>query len=230
VAENLADIPHYHGHRERLRQRFRLAGADALLDYELLELILFRSIPRRDTKPLAKAILAKFGGFTQAIKASEASLAEIPGVGAVVIADLKVIHAVAYRQLEQSVRRRPLINSWDKALSYCRAAFGDEADDQLRVLLLDKRHKLIADEVLHVGSTRAAEVQPRQIVTRALMCSAMAILLVRWCPSSDPAASAADIKIAKQTIDIAGGLGIDVFDYIVIGHSGHISLRGTGRV
>ncbi len=142
-----AGKPHYLGHRERLRRRFREAGADALPDYELLEMILFRAVPRRDTKPLAKAILAHFGSFTEALNAPEERLKEVPGLGEAAITEIKLVRAAALRLMRGEVLERPVLASWRQVLDYCRASMGFEAKEQFRILFLDKRNQIIADEV-----------------------------------------------------------------------------------
>ena len=142
-----AGKPHYLGHRERLRRRFRDAGADALPDYELLELILFRAMPRRDTKPLAKAMLARFGTFAETVNAPDELLREVPGIGEAAITEIRLVRAAALRLMRGEVLERPVLSSWSQVLDYCRASMGFEAKEQFRILFLDKRNQIIADEV-----------------------------------------------------------------------------------
>jgi DNA repair protein RadC len=173
-----AGKPHYLGHRERLRRRFREAGADALPDYELLEMILFRAVPRRDTKPLAKAILAHFGSFTEALNAPEERLKEVPGLGEAAITEIKLVRAAALRLMRGEVLERPVLASWSQVLDYCRASMGFEAKEQFRILFLDKRNQIIADEVQQKGTVDHTPVYVREVVKRALELSATAIVLV----------------------------------------------------
>ena len=175
--------PHYYGHRERLRDRFREAGADALSDYELLELLLFRALPRRDVKPLAKALLEKFGSFAEVIAASEVRLAEVKGLGDAGITELKVVQAAASRLLRGAVKKRPILSSWSTVLDYCRTAQAFADREQFRVLFLDKRNQLIADELQQIGTVDHTPVYPREVVKRALELSATAIILVHNHPT-----------------------------------------------
>ncbi len=225
-----ASVPHHFGHRQRLRDRFRQAGSAALPDYELMELILFRAIPRRDTKPLAKAIIAHFGGFAEAISASVERLAEIPGVGDAAITEIKLVQAAALRMMQGEVRKRPLLASWDQVVQYCRAAMGFEAREEFRILFLDKRNRLLADEVQGRGTIDHTPVYVREVVKRALELSAAAIVLVHNHPSGDPTPSRADIEMTKQIMDASGILGVSVHDHIIVGRDGHISLRAAGLV
>jgi DNA repair protein RadC len=220
------EVPHYHGHRDRLRTRLRDAGADALADYELLELILFRALPRRDVKPLAKALLARFGSFAEAIAASPALLAEVDGMGTAAIAEFKIVQASAHRLARGEVKRRPVLSSWSSVLDYCRAAMAFAEREQFRILFLDKRNQLIADEVQQIGTVDHTPVYPREVVKRALELSATAIVLVHNHPSGDPTPSHADIQMTKQIVDVARPLGIEVHDHIIVGKEGHASLKG----
>ncbi|MCB1443558.1 MAG: DNA repair protein RadC, partial [Methyloceanibacter sp.] len=170
--------PHYLGHRERLRKRFREGGAESLPDYELLELVLFRAMPRRDTKPLAKAILSRFGTFAEAINAPEDRLLEVPGLGEAAVTELKLIRAAALRLMRGEVLERPVLSSWQGVLDYCRAAMGFAAKEQFRILFLDKRNQIIADEVQQEGTVDHTPVYVREVVKRALELSATAIVLV----------------------------------------------------
>jgi DNA repair protein RadC len=178
-----AATPHYHGHRERLRGRFRQAGAEALSDYELLELLLFRALPRRDVKPLAKELLEKFGSFAEVVSAPEARLSEVKGLGEAGITELKVVQAAASRFLRDNVKKRPVLSSWSSVLDYCRTAQAFADREQFRVLFLDKRNQLIADEVQQTGTVDHAPVYPREVVKRALELSATAIVLVHNHPT-----------------------------------------------
>jgi DNA repair protein RadC len=225
-----ASVPHQFGHRQRLRDRFRQGGPEAMPDYELMELILFRAIPRRDTKPLAKAIIQHFGGFAEAIAASEERLAEIPGVGNAVITEIKLVRAAALRMMTGEVRKRPLLGSWDKVVGYCRSAMGFQTEEEFRVLFLDNRNRLIKDEVQGRGTINHTPVYVREVVKRALELSASSIILVHNHPSGDPTPSRADIDITKQIIEAADKLSISVHDHLIVGKDGHLSLRAAGLV
>ncbi|HEU4476732.1 MAG TPA: DNA repair protein RadC [Methyloceanibacter sp.] len=221
--------PHYLGHRERLRRRFREGGADALPDYELLELILFRAAPR-DTKPLAKALLARFGTFAEAVNAPEELLREIPGIGEAAITELKLVRAAALRLMRGEVLERPVLSSWSHVLDYCRASMGFASKEQFRILFLDKRNQIIADEVQQTGTVDHTPVYVREVVKRALELSATAIVLVHNHPSGDPTPSRADIEMTKQMVAAAKPLGVVVHDHIIVGKQGHASLRGLGLI
>jgi DNA repair protein RadC len=228
--KDAAAKPHYLGHRERLRRRFREAGADALPDYELLELILFRAVPRRDTKPLAKAILAQFGTFAEALNAPEERLKEVPGLGEAAITEIKLVRAAALRLVRGEVLERQVLASWSQVLDYCRASMGFEAKEQFRILFLDKRNQIIADEVQQKGTVDHTPVYVREVVKRALELSATAIVLVHNHPSGDPTPSRADIEMTKQIVSSAKNLGIVVHDHIIVGKQGHASFRGLGLI
>jgi DNA repair protein RadC len=218
--------PHYHGHRQRLRQRFLEAGSEAVSDYELLELVLFRAIPQRDLKPLAKELIATFGSFAEVIAAPPQRLAEIKGLGDAAIVELKVVQAAANRLARGRVKRRPVLSSWSNVLDYCRTAMAFADKEQFRVLFLDKRNQLIADELQQVGTVDHTPVYPREVVKRALELSATAIILVHNHPSGDPTPSRADIQMTQAIIEVAKPLGISVHDHIIVGKEGHASLKG----
>ncbi len=218
--------PHYHGHRERLRARFRDAGSDALADYEMLELILFRAIPQRDVKPLAKTLLDKFGSFAEVISAPPERLKEVEGLGEAAVTEFKVVAAAAQRLAKGEVRKRPVLSSWSSVLDYCRTAQAFAEKEQFRILFLDKRNQLIADEVQQQGTIDHTPVYPREVVKRALELSATAIILVHNHPSGDPTPSSADIEMTKQVATIAKPLGVQLYDHIIVGKDGHASLKG----
>ena len=225
-----ASKPHYHGHRDRLRKRFREGGGGALPDYELLELILFGAIPRRDTKPLAKALIAKFGSFAEVINAPEERLLEVEGVRDRIVTELKLVRAAALRMMQGEVMDRPVFDSWAGVVSYCRAAMAFEVKEQFRILFLDKSNRIIADEVQQEGTVDHTPVYVREIAKRALELSATALILVHNHPSGDPAPSRADIDMTKQIVETAKGLGITVHDHIIVGTQGHASLRDMGLI
>jgi DNA repair protein RadC len=218
--------PHYLGHRDRLRERFSSAGHAALPDYELLELILFRLIPRADTKPVAKALLARFGTLAEVLGAPEHLLREVTGIGPAVALDLKVIAAAAHRMLRSDLRAKQVLSSWMQVIDYCRAAMAFEEREQFRILFLDKKNALIADEVQQTGTVDHTPVYPREVVKRALDLSATAIILVHNHPSGDPTPSRADIEMTKEIVEAGKRLGITVHDHIIIGKKGHASMKG----
>ena len=219
---------HASGHRERLRARFRKAGVDGVQDYELLELVLFRAIPRRDVKPLAKQLIASFGGFAQTLAAPVERLVEVKGVSENVALDLKIVHAAAVKLAQERVLNRPVISSWNDLLSYCRAAMADEKTELFRILFLDKKNILIADEVQQRGTVDHTPVYPREVVKRALEIGASAIILVHNHPSGDPTPSRADVEMTNQIVKAAKALHIRVHDHIIIGHKHHASFKSLG--
>lgn len=216
------------GHRERLRDRFAKGGADAMPDYELLELTLFAALPRRDTKPLAKALLARFGSFAEVIAAPRARLLEIKGVGEGVAHHLKIVEAAAQRLAKTRVINRPALSSWTALLDYCTAAMARSQNEEFRVLFLDRKNILIADEVQNRGTVDHTPVYPREIIKRALELSASAIILVHNHPSGDPTPSKADIAMTREVAGAAKALGIAVHDHLVIGRGGHASFKSLG--
>ncbi len=219
------DKPHHIGHRARLRERFQAASADALADYELLELVLFRSIPRRDVKPLAKTLIDRFGGFAETLGAPLDRLVEIDGVSEAVALDLKIVQAAARRFARDRVMGKPVISSWTAVLDYCRAAMADETAEQFRVLFLDKKNRLIADEVLGRGTVDHAPVYPREVVRRALELGATAVILAHNHPSGDPTPSQADIDMTREIVAAAKALGVVVHDHIIVGRERTASFR-----
>ena len=223
-------IPHYWGHRDRLRKRFREGGSEALPDYELLELILFRAIARRDVKPLAKDILARFGSFAEAVAASPERLMEIEGVTDAVVTEIKIVQAAALRTSQGEMKKRPILAAMSTVLSYLRSAMAFEDREQFRILFLDRRNKLIADEVQTRGTIDHTPVYTREVVKRALEHSASAIILAHNHPSGDPTPSKADVEMTKQIIDVATKLGVTVHDHIILGRDGHLSMRTAGII
>jgi DNA repair protein RadC len=213
------------GHRRRLRARFTKAGPEALADYELLELVLFAAIPRRDTKPLAKRLLERFGSFSEVVNAEPGRLKEVDGVGDGVVMQLKLVRAAALRLLQTDVMQRPILGTWNAVLDYCRAAMGFEAREQFRILFLDKKNRLIADEVQQVGTVDHTPVYVREVVKRALEHSACALVLVHNHPSGDPKPSRADVDMTRQIVEAARPLGVTIHDHIIVGKQGHASLK-----
>jgi len=216
------------GHRERLRDRFLKGGANALPDYELLELTLFGVIPRRDTKPLAKALLARFGSFAEVISAPRARLMEVKGCGEAVANHLKIIEAAGHRLAQTKVIKRPALSSWGALIDYCTAAMAREPVEQFRVLFLDRKNILVADEVQNRGTIDHTPVYPREIVKRALELSASAVILVHNHPSGDPTPSRADIEMTREIEKACKALSIAIHDHLVIGRGGHVSFKAMG--
>lgn len=220
------EAPHYHGHRERLRSRFRESGAAGLAEYELLELLLFRAVPQRDVKPLAKALLQQFGSFSEVIAAPPARLKEIEGVGDAIVTELKIVEAAAQHFVKGKIRNKTVLSSWSAVVDYCRTSMAFAEKERFRILFLDKANQLIADEVQQQGTVDHTPVYPREVVKRALELSATAIVLVHNHPSGDPTPSRADIEMTKTIIEVARPLGIEVHDHIIVGRDGHTSLKG----
>jgi DNA repair protein RadC len=225
-ASSPVETPHYHGHRERLRERFYSVGPDALSDYELLEMALFPALPRRDTKPIAKMLLNRFGSFAEVVHAPEARLREIKGIKDASIHQLKLIAAAATRIARAELKERRQLSSWNDVIDYCRTSMAFADKEQFRLLFLDKRNQLIADEVQQTGTVDHTPVYPREVIKRALELSATALILVHNHPSGDPSPSQADIQMTKAIIEIASPLGIAVHDHIIVGKNGHASLKG----
>ena len=226
----MADKPHFAGHRKRLRDRLMCAGADALPDYELLELVLFSALPRRDTKPLAKALLDRFGTFAEVISADAKLLAEVDGAGDTVIAALKTVQAAALRLTRDEVMDKPVITSWQKLMSYCRASMAHEANEQFRILFLNHRNMLIADEVQQQGTVDHTPVYPREVVKRALELGASAVIMVHNHPSGDPTPSQADIDMTEEVRDAGEKLGIALHDHVIISKRGNNFFKTMGLI
>ena len=220
------DDPHYTGHRERLRERFRTAGAEALADYEMLELVLFRAIPRRDVKELAKRLLARFGSFAEVVAAAPERLAEIDGLGAAAVAEIKIVEAAALRLLKVKARDLPVLGSFSELIDYCRAAMARAEREEFRILFLNKRNMVIADEVQGRGTIDHTPVYPREVVRRALELGASAIILAHNHPSGDCTPSTADIRMTQEIVATAKSMGIAVHDHIIVGRDGHASFKG----
>ena len=214
------------GHRERVRERFNKVGGEAFSDVELLEAVLHLVIPRRDTKDLAKLLLKRFGSFARVLGAPRGQLAEFDGLGETTITSLKIVLAAAQRfGRDQVDTTRPILSSWSELIDYCRAAMAFEDIEQFRILFLDKKNRLIADEVQQRGTVDHTPVYPREVIKRSLELGATALILVHNHPSGDPAPSTADVKMTRQIIEVANPLGITVHDHIIIGTSGHASMR-----
>lgn len=226
----MSDAPDNNGHRARLRQRLFDGGPDALLDHELVEYLLALAIPRRDTKPLAKALLHEFGGIAGLLTADAKALARVPGMGETSAAAIKAAHAAALRLLRAEVAEKPMLANWQALLDYLRADMAHHSIERVRVLHLNSKNMLIRDELVSEGSIDEAAVYIREIVRRAIDLGSAAIILVHNHPSGDPSPSRADIELTRNLIDAAKRLGISVHDHIIIGTGGHVSLRAQGLI
>jgi DNA repair protein RadC len=230
VADDGGDKPDYLGHRQRLRDRFLNGGDGSLQDYELLELLLAQAQKRIDTKPIAKALIKRFGGFAGVMAAAPDQLQEVAGVGPAAAVIVKVVQACALRMAQQEVTKREVIGSWKKLIDYLRMAMAEEKTEQFRLLFLDNKNALIADEEQQRGTVNHTPVYPREVVRRALELGASAIILVHNHPSGDPTPSQDDIAMTKEVAAAADKLGIAVHDHIIIGRKGHASLRSLGHL
>jgi len=220
--------PHYLGHRQRLRQRFAEGGADALPDYELLELLLFLAIPQRDVKPLAKQLLARFGGFAAVLNADVSALVEIDGVKEGTATTLKLIEAAARRLAKTEMLERPVVNSWDRLVDYCRVNLAHLPRERLHLLFLDRKNAVIASETQGMGTVDHAPIYPREVARRALELNASAVIMVHNHPSGDPCPSAADIEATRKVAEALKAIGVTLHDHLIVGRTGHASLRSAG--
>jgi len=223
-----APPPGHLGHRARMREKLLAAGPDALLDHEMLEMLLFLALPRRDTKPIARALLARFGSFANAIAAPAQELRQVEGLGEAGIAALKTVQGAALRLARAEVLDRPVLNNWDRLLAYLSAAMTREKVEQFRILFLDTRNRLIADEQQARGTVNHTPVYPREVVRRALELQATALILVHNHPSGDPTPSRADLDMTQEIKAAAGSLGIVLHDHLVMGNGRHLSFRREG--
>jgi DNA repair protein RadC len=228
LAERAAPAAHQLGHRERLRERAKAGGLSALPDYELLELYLFRTFARGDVKPMAKALLARFGSFGATISASIEELKTVPGVGESAAIDIKLLHEAALRAGRDKIAKRPVISSWTALLGYVRVALANEPREQFRVMFLDNKNQLIADEVMNHGTVDHAPVYPREVMRRALELSSSNIILLHNHPSGDPTPSRPDIDMTKQIVEAGRALKINVHDHLVVGRDGVASFKALG--
>ncbi|MDG1171019.1 MAG: DNA repair protein RadC [Sulfitobacter sp.] len=215
-------------HRQRLRARFMAGGPGAMPDYELLELVLFRAIPRRDVKPLARALMDQFGDFNRVISASEMRLRDVSGVGDAVIVELKVVEAAAQRLARAKVLQRHVVSSWDALIDYCHTTMAHRETEQFRVLYLDRKNVLIADEEQGKGTVDHVPVYPREVAKRALELNASALILVHNHPSGDPTPSASDIEMTARVAAACDALGLTLHDHLIIGKSTELSFKSEG--
>lgn len=222
--------PHYTNHRQRLRARFMRAGAASLADYEMLELVLFRAIPRRDVKPLAKRLLAEFGDFNRVICAPPARLAQVQGIGDAAVQELKIVEAAAQMLGQARVLGQNAITSWSSLMEYCKTVMAHRETEQFRILYLDRKNTLIADEPQAVGTVDHVPVYPREVVKRALELNASSLILVHNHPSGSPDPSDEDIVMTNKIVDAAKALDISVHDHIVIGKERDASFKALGLI
>lgn len=228
VAEKKAEKPHYTGHRQRLRERFLQAGSQALADYELLEMILFPAKPMGDVKPLAKALIARFGSFGKVLRADAGELARVEGVGEAAIVAIKVAKEASERLLKEEVAARPVIKNWSQLLDYVQLHFGHNKNEEFHVLFLNHKLELIASECQQRGTINHTPVYPREVVRRALELGASSMILVHNHPSGDVKPSKADIDVTEQVVSAARALGVSVHDHLIISEKKHFSFRDKG--
>lgn len=222
--------PHWQGHRDRLRTKLIKRGANALEDYELLETLLFAFIPRRDVKPVAKALLTRFGGISAVLAADPQDLIKVSGVGETVAAYIKATQEIGARAAIETIQTRPVISSWSALLAHVRTQLQHEPREQFRVLFLDRKNQLIADELMGQGTVDHAPVYPREIARRALELSASSLILVHNHPSGDPTPSRADIDMTREIMDALGPLEITVHDHLIAARSGVTSFKTQGLI
>ena len=227
-ADETGEKPHYHGHRARLRARFLDSAGAGIPDYEILELILFGVFRNGDTKPLAKALVAEFGSLAAVLAAPAERLGKVPGCGEAVIAALKVTREAGLRMLQAEAKARPALSNWQALLDYCRAVLQHEPVEHFRILFLDRKNQVIADEQQQRGTVDHTPVYPREVVKRALELNAAALILVHNHPSGDPTPSRADIEMTREVAKAAATMGIAVHDHLIIGRKGHVSFREKG--
>lgn len=224
----MGKAPDYTGHRKRLRARFLKVGPEGLADYELLELMLFGAQPRRDVKPLAKALLQRFGSFSEVISADPQAMSEVPGIGESAVIALKSAQAAAQRLIGGQVLGRPVLSNWQALLDYCQANMAFAKIEQFRIFYLNNRNVLIADEMQQQGTVDHTPVYPREVVKRALELGATALIMVHNHPSGDPTPSKADIDMTKEVQDAGAKLGITLHDHLIVTKAGHSSFKDMG--
>lgn len=229
TADRKIDKPHYAGHRDRLRQRFAKTP-DALADYELLELVLFLAIPQKDVKPLAKDLIKRFGGLSEIMNAPIEELIKIDGIKDKTALALKSITALSHRALKNELMQKPVLNSWTRLMDYCTATMAHETKEHFRILFLNKKNELIADETQGSGTVDHTPAYPREIMKRALDLGATAIILMHNHPSGDPKPSQADVDMTMQIIRAAEPFGIVIHDHVVISKNGYSSFKNMGLI
>lgn len=222
--------PHYHGHRDRLRARLKEAGPDALQDYELLEILLFMAIPRRDVKPLAKSLLQKFDNLPRLMSASIADLKQVDGISENTAIALKAVTAIAHRSMKQELMQKPLLNSWTRLMDYCHATMAHETKEHFRIIFLNKKNEMIADEIQNSGTVDHTPAYPREIMKRALELGATALILIHNHPSGDPKPSPADIEMTNHIIRAAEPFSIVIHDHVIVSKNGYTSFKTEGLI
>jgi len=222
--------PHYSGHRQRLRERFIVGGADAMQDYELLELLLFMAVPRRDVKPMAKDLLSKFGSLPELMSAPHSAISQVDGISENTATAIKTVFAISARMMKQELMQKPVLNNWTRLMDYCHMTMAHETKEHFRILFLNKKNTLIADEVQGSGTVDHTPAYPREIMKRALELGATALILMHNHPSGDSTPSQADIDMTNMIIDSAKPFDITIHDHIVIARGGHTSFRNEGLI
>ncbi len=230
ASEKQKDKPHYSGHRQRLKDRFRNGGVTAVADYELLELLLYSAIPRRDVKPLAKELISHFGSFSEVISAPAERLKDISGIGDNVITALKLVEAAAQMLAQGKIMDKPVLSNWQALVDYCQIQMGHLKKEQFRILFLDRKNRLIADEKQQEGTIDHTPVYPREVIKRALELHATAIILVHNHPSGDPTPSRDDVDMTKRIEEAGRQLGVLLHDHLIISKSGQTSLKTMGLI
>ena len=228
MAGSDSEVPHHIGHRQRLKTRFLAGGTDPLPDYELLELVLFLAIPQRDVKPLAKQLLARFGGFAAVMNADPSALMQVEGIKENAATALKIVEAAARRLAKSELLDRPVLASWDRVVDYCRVNLAHLPREHLHLLFLDRRNAVISGETRHEGTLDHTPVYPREVARRAIELNASAVIMVHNHPSGDPCPSAADIEATKQVAAALKTVGVTLHDHLIVGRGGHTSFRSTG--
>lgn len=222
--------PHYAGHRQRLRERFVFGGEDAMQDYELLELLLFMAIPRRDVKPLAKELLNAFGSLPELMSAPHTALSQVDGVSENTATAIKTVSALAARMMKQELMQKPVLNNWTRLMDYCHMTMAHETKEHFRILFLNKKNEMIADEIQGSGTVDHTPAYPREIMKRALELGATALILMHNHPSGDPKPSQADIDMTNQIIAAAKPFDITIHDHVIIARNGQTSFRNEGLI
>ena len=224
----MAEASDKHGHRDRLRQRFQTGGSDALADYEVLELLLFTAIPRKDVKPIAKSLIAHFGTLHKMLSANTDDLCTVDGISINTAIFLKSVHALHNRAMKGDLMQKPALNNWDRLLAYCHSEMAEDSIERFRVLYLNRKNILIEDEIHASGTIDGANVYTREIMKKAMNIGATALILVHNHPSGDPTPSQADIEITYSLRDTAKPLNIEIHDHLIISRSGHSSFKAMG--
>ena len=216
------------GHRARLRERFLDRGADALADYEMIELLLFQALPRRDTKPVARALIERFGSYAGVLRAAPGELGEVDGMGQAAVAAIRTVAEAATRLAREEALGAEILDSWDRLVAYLRIRLAHEKTECFRLLFLDAKNRLIADEEMHRGTVNHTPVYPREVMKRALELAATAVIMVHNHPSGDPNPSRADIRMTYEIRQLGKGLGVTLHDHVIVARGGHSSFRAMG--